>query len=119
MGRYGYAGGAGGVTEIFQDSFDTEVLLASQQVPVLVDVSAPWCGPCQALAPILEQLAQRYSGRVRVVKIDGDRAPRIMQTYQIRSYPTLMLFRNGSAVRLMAGSPGTLSGVVNFLEPLP
>ena len=69
--------------------------LIKSDLPVLVDLYATWCGPCKAMAPTLQQFAKKYEGRVKVVKVDVDRAPQVMQTYRIQGVPTLMLFQNG------------------------
>lgn len=69
--------------------------LIKSDLPVLVDFYATWCGPCKTMAPTLQQFAKKYEGRVKVVKVDVDRAPQVMQTYRIQGVPTLMLFQNG------------------------
>jgi len=71
---------------------------------VLIDLWAPWCGPCKMVAPILEQLASRYAGRIKVVKVNVDENPRSAQTYDARSIPTLVFVRNGSVVERMIGA---------------
>jgi thioredoxin 1 len=69
--------------------------LINSQVPVLVDFSAEWCGPCKAQAPILKQLAGEMGDRVKIVQIDVDRNPAVASQYQIQGAPTLMLFKEG------------------------
>jgi thioredoxin 2 len=71
---------------------------------VLIDLWAPWCGPCKMVAPILEQLASRYAGRIKVVKVNVDDNPRSAQVYDARSIPTLVFVRNGSVVERMIGA---------------
>jgi len=71
---------------------------------VLIDLWAPWCGPCKMVAPILEQLASRYAGRIKVVKVNVDENPRSAQNYDARSIPTLVFVRNGSVVERMIGA---------------
>ncbi|NES92966.1 thioredoxin, partial [Okeania sp. SIO2B9] len=75
------------------DSFDE--LLASSKIPVLVDFYATWCGPCQIMAPILEQVNQKMKDRLRIVKIDTDKYPQLASKYGIQGLPTLVLFKNG------------------------
>ncbi len=73
---------------------------------VLVDLWAPWCGPCRAVAPILERLSVQYAGRVKVVKVNVDDNPDIAARFDARSIPTLVMMRNGSTVvRLVGAQP--------------
>ena len=81
------------VIEVDDESFDREVLEA--EVPVLVDFGAPWCGPCKALATIIERVAAEAAGRVKVVTIDTDASPRTALRYGVRAVPTLLVFRKG------------------------
>lgn len=71
---------------------------------VLVDLWAPWCGPCRMVAPILENLARRYAGRVKVVKVNVDDNPTIARTYDARSIPTLVFVKNGATVERLIGA---------------
>jgi len=98
--------GAGAI-QITDESFEAEVLRA--EVPVLVDFWAPWCGPCRAIAPAVEQVATDYRGRVKVVKLNVDDSPDAPERYGIRSIPTLLLFAAGEPV-------GDLVGVVPRTE---
>ena len=75
------------------DNFDQEVL--KSDVPVIVDFTATWCGPCKALAPIIEQLATELDGKARVGKLDVDDAPATAGKYGIRGVPTIMVFKQG------------------------
>ncbi len=80
-------------TELDADNFQKEVLEAG--LPVLVDFWAPWCGPCQALAPTIEDLAKNYSDKVKIAKVNIDNHPELANKYQVMSIPTLLLFRDG------------------------
>ncbi len=81
-----------------------EEMLFSTPRPVLVDFYATWCGPCQMMAPILEQVSQQLQDQVQVVKIDADKYPRLASQYQIQALPTLVLFRNGEPIDRIEGA---------------
>lgn len=85
-------------------SFQSLVIDSSHKVPVLVDFWAAWCGPCRALAPILEKLAGEFQGRFLLVKVDTDREQQIARQFGIRSLPTVMLFKDGRAVDQFLGA---------------
>lgn len=74
-------------------NFQSEVL--QSDVPVLVDFTATWCGPCKALAPIVEKLADEFAGKAKVGKLDIDESPEIAQKYGIRSVPSVLVFKGG------------------------
>jgi len=78
-------------------------LLTNSEQPVLVDFYATWCGPCQMLAPILEQVNRQLKGKLKVVKIDSDRYPQLATQYQVHALPTLLLFRQGQPVDRIEG----------------
>ena len=80
-------------------NFEADVLVNSNERPVLVDFWADWCGPCKSIAPILEQLAAEYDGALLVVKVDTDAEQALAQQFGIRSLPTMMIFRDGEAVQ--------------------
>ncbi|MDE2090407.1 MAG: thioredoxin TrxA [Gammaproteobacteria bacterium] len=75
-------------------NFETDVLKSS--LPVLVDYWAEWCGPCKMIAPILDEIASSYAGKLRIAKVNVDENAQITQKYGIRSIPTLMLFKDGN-----------------------
>jgi thioredoxin 1 len=88
---------------IVDDStFQAEVLNADK--PVLVDYWAIWCGPCKMIAPILEELAAEYDGKLKVAKLDVDANPKTAMQYGIRSIPTLMIFKGGQVVEQLVGA---------------
>lgn len=87
--------------EITDANFEAEVLKAD--LPVLVDFWAPWCGPCRMVAPIVEELAEEYDGRVKFVKVNTDENVNSAMRYGIRSIPTLMVFKDGQPVGQVVG----------------
>lgn len=86
---------------ITDDSFETDVLQAGN--PVLVDFWATWCGPCQMIAPILEEIATEYEGQITVAKLDVDTNPATPGKFGVMGIPTLILFKNGQAVERITG----------------
>ena len=85
--------GSKNVTEVTDANFDAEVLKADK--PVLVDFGATWCGPCKALAPVVDKLADETVGKYKIVKVDIDDAPGVAQKYGIRGVPAILVFKNG------------------------
>ncbi len=83
-------------------SFKEEVL--DHELPVLVDFWAPWCGPCRMVAPVVDEIAQQYEGKVKVVKLNTDENPQVASQYGIRSIPTLMIFKGGQRVDMVVGA---------------
>ena len=83
-------------------SFDADVL--KSELPVLVDFWAEWCGPCRTLSPILDALAQEYSGRLKIVKVNVDENNVSAASYGVRGIPTLLLFKNGQLVETKVGA---------------
>jgi len=83
-------------------SFDAEVVNAT--VPVLVDFWAAWCGPCRAIAPVVDQLATEYAGKLKVVKVDVDENGDVSGKYGVMSIPTLLLFKGGQPVERIIGA---------------
>jgi len=92
------------VSHVGDADFDAEVLKASE--PVLVDFWAEWCGPCKMISPIVDQIAQEYAGRVKVVKINIDHNPGTPRQYAVRGIPTLMLFKDGQVAGTQVGAVG-------------
>ena len=92
----------GNVSEVSDVTFDQEVLKAS--VPVLIDFWAPWCGPCKAIAPVVEELAGEYNGRIKIVKMNVDDNPQTPSKYGVRGIPNLILFKSGSVAEQIVGA---------------
>ncbi len=83
-------------------NFQTEVL--ESDIPVLVDFYADWCGPCKMVAPIVAELADEYTGKIKVGKLNVDEASETASKYRVMSIPTLMIFKNGTAVDTVVGA---------------
>lgn len=83
-------------------NFDTEVLQSKE--PVLVDFWAEWCGPCRLIAPVVEEIATEFRGRLKVVKLDVESAPEIATRFGVLGIPTLLVFKNGEQVERLVGN---------------
>lgn len=90
------------IVHVSDESFEQEVLNASE--PVLIDYWAEWCGPCKMIAPIIDELAQEYGGKIKIAKLNIDENPQTPPRYGIRGIPTLMLFKNGNVEATKVGA---------------
>ncbi|MFV8818063.1 thioredoxin TrxA [Haliea sp. E17] len=90
------------IVHVSDATFDAEVL--SSDLPVLVDFWAEWCGPCKMIAPVLDEIADEYAGKLKVVKVDVDANPEIPPKFGIRGIPTLIIFKGGSAEATKVGA---------------
>jgi thioredoxin 1 len=92
------------VYHVSDEAFEQEVL--KSDVPVLVDFWATWCGPCKAIAPTIEALADEYKDKVKVAKVDVDNNPKVAGQFGIRAIPTMLLFKNGEVAEQITGAVG-------------
>jgi thioredoxin 1 len=90
------------VREVSDGTFDTEVL--ASDTPVLIDFWAPWCAPCRAIAPVVEELAGEYAGKLKVVKMNVDDNPQTPSRYGVRGIPNLILFQGGEVKEQIVGA---------------
>ena len=92
------------MVQIFNDdNFNQMVIEVSKQRPVLVDFFAPWCGPCQMMGPIIDEAAEVLGDKAAVGKLNIDEAPKTAEEYDIMSVPTIVLFKNGKAEKILTG----------------
>ncbi len=101
------------IVHVTDDSFENEVLQSDE--PVLVDYWAEWCGPCKMIGPVLEEVAGKYSGKVKIAKLNIDDNPNTPPRYGIRGIPTLMLFKNGEVEATKVGAV-SLSQLTAFID---
>jgi thioredoxin 1 len=90
------------ILNVTDASFENDVLKSKE--PVLIDFWATWCGPCRAIAPVVDQLAGEYAGKIKVAKVDIDANPKVPTQYDVRSIPTLLMFKDGKVVGQIVGA---------------
>ena len=88
--------------KITRENFENEVMKSN--IPVLIDFWAPWCGPCQMMGPIIEQLAEEYEGKVKVGKVNVDEEGKLSQAFGVMSIPTIVLVKDGKIVKQAVGA---------------
>ncbi|GAB3318354.1 thioredoxin family protein [Haliea atlantica] len=101
------------IVHVSDASFDAEVL--SAELPVLVDFWAEWCGPCKMIAPVLDEIAEEYQGKLKVCKVDVDANPDIPPKFGIRGIPTLIVFKDGNAEATKVGALSK-SQLIDFIK---
>ena len=90
------------VTNVSDQTFESEVIKST--LPVLVDLWAPWCGPCRMVEPVVDKLAKKYDGKVKFCRLNVDENPQIAAKYRVMSIPTLMLFKSGQVADTVIGA---------------
>ena len=99
--------------KISDDSFDTQVIASNE--PVLIDYWAEWCGPCKMIAPVLEEIAPEYEGRLKIAKLNIDENAGTPSKYGVRGIPTLMIFKNGEVAATKVGALSK-SQLITFID---
>ena len=92
----------GDILEVSDDSFDSEII--NSQLPAIVDFWAEWCGPCKMVGPVVEELAGKYTGKIKVAKMDVDQNRQTPARFGIRNIPTLILFKDGEVLNTIIGA---------------
>ena len=102
------------ITAISEKEFEEQVM--KEQLPVLVDFWAPWCGPCRMIAPVLEELAADYHGKLKILKVNVDENPGLAERFEILGIPTMLLFKGGAQVESFVGvtSRAALAGKIDL-----
>jgi len=90
------------IVQVGDDNFEAEVLLSN--IPVLIDFWAPWCGPCKSIAPVIEELARDYEGRLKVAKLNVDENPVTPSRYAVRGIPNLLILKGGAVKEQLIGA---------------
>lgn len=101
------------ITQVGDDNFEAEVMRSD--LPVLIDFWAPWCGPCKSIAPIIEELAREYEGRLKVAKLNVDENPGTPSRYGVRGIPNLIILKGGAVKEQLVGAVPK-SRLVNAIE---
>ncbi len=92
----------GTIVQVGDDNFEAEVILSN--IPVLIDFWAPWCGPCKSIAPVIEELAREYEGRLKVAKLNVDENPVTPSRYAVRGIPNLLILKGGTVKEQIVGA---------------